>query len=195
MMDDADRIVLFANNKHAIEVANFVVNLSAPIDHADIRRFDERREGLADIFPAIHAPEPFKIVIDAQQIDPPAPSRQLTYFSSNGKPRWVGEFGGNQVAVSCREYTKWEEIWPDADARVGRLMDCVDPYRPVASVDYSVTDTFYTAQERDLVLTAKRIFRGNDCIPEREHPTDRWHLLHDLQGRGEPCKGWRHGGR
>jgi hypothetical protein len=50
MVANVEKISLYAE-AHAIEVANFVVNLGLPIDHADIRRFDEKVEALQDSVP------------------------------------------------------------------------------------------------------------------------------------------------
>ena len=112
MVANVEKISLYAE-AHAIEVANFVVNLGLSIDHADIRRFDEKVEALQDLFPAISSPEVLQIDFGdptRNPLPPPAPAKELALFSNDGKKEWVGAFGGAQVLVSCRKYTRWEEI-------------------------------------------------------------------------------------
>lgn len=200
MVANVEKISLYAE-AHAIEVANFVVNLGLPIDHADIRRFDKKVEALKDLFPAISSPEVLQIDFGdptRNPLPPPAPAKELALFSNDGKKEWVGAFGGAQVLVSCRKYTRWEEIWPSAKDRLDILLGCIDPYKPVHSVDYSVTDTFSAKKAAD-VLAPPDIFRKNGFIAKRiltardprwdfnqgwfDNPEDRDQILIRVDGR------------
>lgn len=185
MAEHVEKINLYAKS-HAIEVANFVVNLGLAIDHADVRRFDERVETLRTLFPAINSPEMFHIAFGGPvpgNAKPPAPVpvKELTFFSNDGRPEWVGSFGENRVVVSCRKYTKWEEVWPSAKARLDALLGCIDEYKPVHSVDYSVTDTFSSAKS-DAALISPNIFKENDFIAK--------HILGSVDPRWDFSQGW-----
>jgi len=200
MAEGVENIKLFAE-AHAIEVANFVVNLGLPIDFADMRLFDEKvkGDGLYELFPAINIGnlQVFGLNSDEFQIDfgKPAPnwlSRlqpslieeltfELTSFSNDGKLEWAGSFGENRVLVSCRKYTKWEEVWSSAKARLYALLDCIDPYKPVRSVDYSVTDTF-SAKKDDEILNSPKLFKKNNFIAK--------HILNICDPRWDFSQGW-----
>lgn len=185
MPSDVEKIKLYGES-HAIEVANFVVNLGLAIDNADIRRFDERVDKLRELFPAIDSPDTFHISLGgpgAEQVKRPAPPplKELIYFSNDGKPEWVGSFGDNRVLVSCRKYTKWEEVWPSAKSRLDSLLACIDPYKPVHSVDYSVTDTF-SAQKSENALISPNIFRKNDFLAS--------HIMNTKDPRWDFSQGW-----
>ena len=176
MTEHIDKIDLFAGN-HAIEVVNFVVNLLIPIDQADVRRFDEKDEELRKLFPAINSPEGVQIEFGGpvlRQSRSPVPVKELTFFSSDGKPEWVGWFGESRIVVSCRKYTKWEKVWPDVKLRLDELLRCIDPYKPVYSVDYSITDTF--SAKSDKALIARNIFKPNKFIADHilKLPDPRW---------------------
>lgn len=185
MAGHIDKINLYAQS-HAIEVANFVVNLGLAIDHADVRRFDERTDVLQRLFPAINSPDMFQIALGGPppgnlRPPPPVPVKELTFFSNYGKPEWVGSFGESRVVVSCRKYTKWEEIWPSAKARLDALLQCIDPYKPVHSVDYSVTDTF-SAMKSDAVLISPNIFKENNFVAKQ--------ILDSTDPRWDFSQGW-----
>jgi len=166
---DLDKIQLFADT-HAIDAANFQINLGLAIDSADLRRFDEKADEKTDelraLFPAIDSPEVIRFEIDngaASHSRPPPPARELALFASDGRQLWAGSFANNRILVSCRNYTKWQEIWPQANNRLNALLACIDPYKPVQSVDYSVTDTF-RAKQADDVLVPDNIFREHDLV-------------------------------
>jgi len=185
MAEGVEKIKLFAGS-HAIEVANFVVNLDLPIDFADMRRFNEKVSGLYKLFPAINSPEVIQIdllkpVTSHLKPPPPVPVKELFFFANDGKPEWAGSFGENRVLVSCRKYTKWEEVWPSAKERLYALLGCVDPYKPVRSVDYSVTDTF-SAKKDDEILNSPNLFRKNNFIAK--------HILDICDPRWDFSQGW-----
>ena len=174
-----DRIKLYAET-HAIEVVNFIVRLSIPIQTSDIRRFDERIEELKELFPAINDLPGIKIQFtpDHNQVATEAPpAKELMYFDSDGQPIWVGKFLDDQIMVSCRKYSTWEEIWPDAKHRLYALLNCVDEYKPIYSVDYSVTDTF-SANKSEEILLAGSIFRDSSYLPKKmiSHSDPRWDI-------------------
>ncbi len=179
-----EKINLFAN-KHAIEVVNFVICLSTPIDSSDLRRFAEIMDSLKKWFPAINDLATLQIEIPSglhtNSLPPPLPVKEMAYFASDGTRQWIGEFGVNQIMVSCRQYSTWNQIWPEAKNRLDALLACIDPYKTVRSVDYSVTDTF-NAKRSDEALTALNLFKPVPLIPK--------HLLDYHDPRWDISQGW-----
>jgi len=175
-----ENIRLFAGT-HAIEAVNFIVRLGIPIQSSDIRRFDERAESLKALFPAVNDVPGIYIQVapgrsHVSEARPP-PAKELVYFSNAGQPIWVGKFQDDFVTVSCREYSTWEDIWPEAKRRLNALLDCVDRYKPVLSVDYSVTDTF-SADLSENALLARNLFKDSPFLPPNlvSQPDPRWDI-------------------
>ena len=133
-------IELFAD-KHAIEEEQFTIVFRSPIDSADEGRFNEKRAEIEEIFGAIDEPAFFQVVLgDGQKRANPI-LKVMTEFARNGKPQWSGQFGENAISVTCKQYTNWEDVWPQVKERLNLLLSCIDPFKLVASIDYLVTDT------------------------------------------------------
>jgi len=183
MDENIKYIGLFAES-NAIEVANFCVYLDSPIDHADIRRFDESRE-IKDLYPAINSPDMLQIRIGNQRqgssSPPPVPVKQLNHYRPDGKPDWTGSFGENRILVSCHFYDSWESVWLDAKKRLDLLLGCVDQYKNIFSIDYSVTDTF-SARRADESLVPSNLFKDNEFIAK--------YILKSKDNRWDFSQGW-----
>ena len=167
MAESIDKIILHKET-HAIEVANFIVALGHKIDIGDINRFKDQREHLASLFPSILTPDVYELKLGdplsrTVRQDGSALHRELSYFGHDGSLEWAASFGDNRIITSCRNYTRWDEVWPLAKERIDALLKCVDPYKPVQSVDFSVTDTF-RAKKNDAALAPRTIFKKNDFI-------------------------------
>ena len=164
MSENFEKIALHAGD-HAIETAIFAVSLGAPIDQADAQRFQENENKLKEFYPAINDSAEIRFAFGAQpEILPVSPtSKDLAFFSSNGQREWAGNLGNNQIVVSCHKYTRWEMVWPEAEKRLNALLNCVDRYKPVASIDYGVIDSF-RANKNDNILVPRIIFQKNDYI-------------------------------
>ena len=164
MSNDLEKIALYAG-EHAIETATFAVNFGSPIDQADMRRFQEKENELRELYPAINDSADIRLVFGASPPSLPMPpaSKDLAFFASNGEREWAGDFGDKQIAVSCRKYSSWERVWPQAEKRLNALLVCVDRYKPVASVDYGVIDTFRAARTHE-ILTPRNILKENEYI-------------------------------
>jgi len=175
-----DQIELYAGN-HAIEVANYSITLTNPIDQADIRRFDERLSLIKEYFPAISTPNTIQVEVGGRppHINPPSlvSSKDLTLFGGDGKPVWTAHFGHLNVVVSCRQYTRWNEIWPEAKKRLELLLSLVDQYKMIQAIDYSVTDTFRALTETG-ALCSRNLFRQTPYIPSflLEYDDPRWDI-------------------
>ena len=148
MAESIGRIILHKET-HAIEVANFIVALGHKIDIGDIHRFEEQREHLGSLFQSIRTPDVYKFKLGdplsrTVRQDGSALHRELAYFGHVGSLEWTASFGDNRIITSSRNYTRWDEVWPLAKERIDALLECVDPYKPVQSVDFGVTATFRT---------------------------------------------------
>ena len=130
-----------------------------------MRRFQEDENELRELYPAINDNAEIRLAFGATPPCLPMPpaSKDLAYFSSNGEREWAWDFGDNQIAVSCRKYSRWEQVWPEAEKRLNALLVCMDRYKPVSSVDCGVIDTFRTART-DEILTPHNIFKETNIF-------------------------------
>ena len=175
-----EKIDLLAGN-HAIEVVNFAVVFRSPLDSSDEARLEEKIEDLRPHFAAIDKPELFQVIVgESAPTNQPRPVMyQLNDFSRDGKPEWSAQFGDNAVAVSCKKYSGWSTVWPGANDRLMALLACVDAFKPVASIEYSVTDTFseqLPQDDSDLQLRPSNVFTKGSWVPDifMDYHDPRW---------------------
>ena len=172
---------------HAIEIVNFIISFAAPIDASDHARFGEQQDRILELFPSIEALAGVHIQFTANfpqgniaSGQPPTTPKVLTEFARNGSPCWTATFGeNNQIVVSSRAYNGWENVWPEAKTRLEALLACVDPYKPVRSVEHSVTDTFSSPTERK-ALVCRNFFVENPHLPAHllTYDDPRWDISH-----------------
>ena len=147
-------------------------------------RFDAKMEEIKNYFPSVERTSGLQIQFGKGSGRPPPLPWQLTEYSRNGEPLWTGEFGNDLMVVSSRAYVKRDDIWPAAKDRLDALLDCVDEYKPVRSIDYSVTDAF-SAKTAAGALVCSNFFVENQHLPTRllEYEDPRWDIS---QGWFEP---------
>ena len=169
------------SNDHAIEVVNFAIVFRSPLDSSDEARLEENLSALKSLFAAIDKPDFFQFVVGEQPAENHAKPVMYKFndFSRDGKPEWSAQFGDNAVAVSCKKYTNWQAVWPDARGRLTELLKCVDPFKPIASIEYSVTDSLSEVLHQDNTpqqLLCSNIFRPGSWVPQNlvEHSDPRW---------------------
>lgn len=175
-----DNIDLYSN-EHAIEVVNFAVVFRSPLDSSDEARLEEHRSQLSELFAAIDKPDFLQFVIGDR---PPENHEkpvmyQFNDFSRDGKPEWAAQFGDNAVVVSCKKYSNWQVVWPKALERLTKLLACVDQFKPIASIEYSVTDSFSEAMHQDDTpqqLLCSNIFKTGSWVPQNlsDYSDPRW---------------------
>ena len=151
---------------NAIEVANFIVALGIPLDEADMVRFEAKKETIKEQFPSVERTAGLQIQFGEGSGRPPPLPWRLTEYDRNGEPLWTGEFGQHIVVVSSRAYMTRDDIWPEAMKRLHTLLDCVDEYKPVRSIDYGVTDAF-SAKTAARALVCSNFFVNNQHLPAR----------------------------
>ena len=90
------------------------------------------------------------------------------------------------MAVSSRSYESRDVTWPEAKSRLNALLDCVDPFKPVRSIDYSVTDAFF-AKTNSEALVCGNFFVENPHLPRRlmQYDDPRWDISHGWFESGE----------
>ena len=171
-----EHILLYAK-QHAIESASFIVNFRSPIDQDDEGRFNDRLVELEEFFPSIESPEFFQISFGQPptgQPDKPV-MKVLNEFGRDGKATWSAQFGESTISLSCKRYTRWDEVWSEAYKRISLLMGIVDPHKFIASIDYAAVDKFSALTDTNSLLS-KNILKENEWVPSYllEYSDPRW---------------------
>jgi len=166
------------SGQHAIEVEQFAIVFRNPIDSGDAGRFEENIENIKGFFAAVDDPDVFQFSVGPSTPTPPI-LKQLTEFGRDGKPSWSGHFGENAIAVASRRYTGWQEIWPQVQERLAVLLECVDPFKSVGSIEFSVTDNLREGLPKDNSkphLLSRNIFRKGTWVPDHllDYEDPRW---------------------
>lgn len=90
-------------------------------------------------------------------------SYEMTCFGTDDRPEWICKFVGNSIFASCHAYANWKEVRPIAKERMDLLPGFIDPYKPVISVEYGVTDTFNAHGNQNAQIAAI-MFQNNHCL-------------------------------
>jgi len=185
--DWLDKITLFGEpfgRDNAIEVANFMIVFGIPLDEADMKCFESRKEAIKEHFPSMEQSQGLHVHFGNESEKPPPPpplAWKLSEYGRDGEPLWTVEFGNQGVVVSSRAYDKGDDVWPKAKDCLNALLDCVSPYMPVQSILYSVTDSF-SAKKDDGALVCPNFFVENERLPA--------HLLEYRDPRWDISQGW-----
>lgn len=161
-----DNIELFSD-RHAIEVEQFTIVFRSPLDSGDDGRFQEALPKLKELFAAIDEPHFVQFIVGDQPPPQQPVLKTLTEFSRDGKPTWTGQFGENAVSIASRKYSSWNDIWPEVIKRLSLLIECVDPFKFVTSIEYSVTDSLKEkiVPDRQMSLLSENIFKTGSWVP------------------------------
>jgi len=171
-------IELFSG-EHAIELERFAVVFRSPLDEGDGGRFSDKIEQIKEQFGAIDDQKILQFVIGPGPAPKEPVFKRLVEFGRDGREIWFGQFGENAVALTCKRYTNWQEIWPQAKSRLELLLSCVDPQKFVSSIEYSVTDTLrekLKKDRKDQQLLSRNIFKQDVWVPGvlLEYSDPRW---------------------
>lgn len=168
---------------HAIEMENFSVVFRTPLNSGDEGRFQEGVERIRKFFGAIeeHGVVQFFLGAEPPSNDIPPPiMKTLREFGRDGSAHWTAQFGDNAVSVTCNKYEGWADSWPKVEERLKLLLDCVDPFKFVSSIEYGVVDTLRERITEDIAsiqLLTSNIFKKGSWVPERftnEYLDPRW---------------------
>ncbi|MCY4304071.1 MAG: TIGR04255 family protein [Aestuariivita sp.] len=178
MVADTKNINLFADS-HSVEVMVFSVILERPINHVDIRKFEDKINTIKKLYPSIESPSTIQFGI-ASQIQnfppPPIPAKELNSYSADGKVEWSGLYHENVIQVSCHKYKGWKETWPKVKERLDILLSCLNLEKPIFSIDYRIINSF-NAKKKGNVLNPCTLFKNSNkfIAPQILQCTDpRW---------------------
>jgi uncharacterized protein (TIGR04255 family) len=167
------------NEDHAVQSAVFSLVLDGPVSQIAIQGLGRRRDLISEL-PAVQNPEGFELSGVPGAGGVPAPRRmlgvQLAHLRPDGTPAWALRMMGQEIAVECTRYTRWNRIWETARRYLKGALGEIPPgerARKIAILGHTVVDQFIANRdEYDLSdLLKKNRFLADNAF--RAGPT--WH--------------------
>lgn len=140
------------NSEHAVQTVVFTLIFDRPFEPSTVEGLRSRKDLLADL-PAVQLPETFALEMAAgSQL--PVPRRlqgaQLSHLRPDGTPAWALRLVGNELAVECTRYTRWEKVWGTAHKYLQSGLDVAASEkapRNLLIVGQTFVDAFVANQE------------------------------------------------
>lgn len=148
--------------KNAIDAITFAVVLERHFNAHEAENLLRLENTLRDKLPSFSRMTGVSFRVENDHIaeqTPKATGVLLQHFKPDGKPDWVLRAVDNQIAVTCHAYTRWDDIWLQADSfiteafkaigtdasnnAVAFVLQVVDRFvQPNRFDEYSVADVF-----------------------------------------------------
>jgi hypothetical protein len=172
-------ITLFAG-EHAIEAETFSVAFAEPLTHADYRRLEKEEAAIRLLFGSIMPLNSYQFNPKSGIVEVPKDlsGREMLDFDRDGSPRWSAGFQENLVRLTIHKYTRWQDIWPEAEKRLRLLLSCVDSQKRVVAIDFGVVDTLISERARLELLPRIVLNRASAFVSERIYACEdpRWDI-------------------
>jgi hypothetical protein len=142
------------NSDHAIQTIGFAMVFDGPVGDSAARSLRSNREILADL-PAVQEPQAVQFAVQGG----PSPSVsqahrlsgvQLAHLRPDGTPAWALRLMGNELAVECSRYTRWERVWSSSEKYLATALQAVrgaNSDRKVTAIAMDVVDVFLPERE------------------------------------------------
>ena len=141
------------NEKHAIEVALFIVAFERPFDAITVQALPGLQALLKDDYPTFNATNVMEIRFTDSKIDQQigaVTGCQLQKFHEDGRPAWVLKVEGNAIVVSCMDYTRWDEVSSKALGHIKTAFTLVkSETNAVVTVIHQIIDRFVAVNKED----------------------------------------------
>jgi uncharacterized protein (TIGR04255 family) len=139
------------NRDHAVQIVVFTLLFDGAFQPTTLQALRSVKELLIDL-PAVQAPEVFEV--EATISGAPTLRRvqgtQLSHLRPDGTPAWSVRLIGNQLAVECTRYTRWEKVWGVAHKYLQvclRMLSAEGESRKLLVVGQNFVDAFLANQE------------------------------------------------
>ncbi len=134
------------NKDHAIAAVAFAVTFKDPLTPEEINAVKEAHDTWRDELPAVRSPQSlsFDLRSDAPRLVA-SPTVAFSYLHPDGTEQWAMLVGGLTLTVTCRLYSRWDQVWGKAKSLLGRAISVVDAKRPdreVTELILEVNDSF-----------------------------------------------------
>jgi uncharacterized protein (TIGR04255 family) len=136
------------SEKHAIEVALFIVAFEHPFDAGAVQALPALQTLLKDDYPVFNATNVMQIKFTDGKFDQESGALsgcQLQKFRDDGRLAWALKVEGNAIVVSCMDYTRWDEVSSKALGHIKTALSLVkSETNAVVTVIHQIIDRFVT---------------------------------------------------
>lgn len=135
------------SDKHAIEVAAFVISFERPFSSTVIDALMTLKDTMCDDYPAFSTSNVIKMRLDSKGPEPTQDAVVagvvLKKLNQAGRPSWSLRADSNSIVVSCSDYQTWKKTSPKALADLTTVASvAADDQNPLAVVAFQVVDRF-----------------------------------------------------
>ena len=104
------------SEKHAIEVASFIVVFERPFEANVIDSLPGLHERLKADYPNFNPTNTMEVRVDGDNVSQhiKANGCLLQNLLPDGRPSWTLRLEGNAIVVSCTKYDRWGDVSPKA---------------------------------------------------------------------------------
>lgn len=141
------------SEKHAIDVASFIVTFEHPFESSIIDSLPGLHERLKADYPTFNLTNMVEVSVTGNEIGPKVGVTSgglLQNLQPDGRPIWTLRVEGNAIVVSCTKYERWKDISPKALEHINAAIVFVNNDRnAVTSLIHQIVDRFVTADKAE----------------------------------------------
>lgn len=136
------------NDDHAIQAVKFTVVFDRPLSSETVAELRLQHRLWRRDLPAMSVPQAFEFEVDAISARPrsvTANGVEFSYLRPDGSPAWVLRFLGPELNVECSRYTRWAQVWEQAQGYICKGLNVVgraEPRKQVQLLGLTVVDRF-----------------------------------------------------
>lgn len=136
------------SEKHAIDVASFIVVFEHPFEASIIDSLRGLHELLKTDYPIFNPTNTMEVRITGSEVSQQAGITSgclLQTLRPDGRPNWTLRVEGNAIVVSCMDYQRWSDISTKALGHIKAAVDFVNnDTNAVSSLIHQIVDRFVT---------------------------------------------------
>ncbi|MGZ8256428.1 MAG: TIGR04255 family protein [Gallionella sp.] len=150
------------SEKHAIDVASFIVVFERPFETHIIESLPGLHERLKADYPSFSPTTTLQVNITENAINQnigTVAGGVLQNIREDGRPIWTLRIEGNTIIVSCNDYKRWGDISAKALAHIGAAIAFVkNDGNAVSSLIHQIVDRFVTVNKDEYDI--KQVFNS-----------------------------------
>ena len=141
------------SEKHAIDVASFIVVFERPFEANIIDSLPGLHERLKADYPTFNLTNTMEVSVTGSEVSQKigvTSGGLLQNLFPDGRPSWTLRVEGNAIVVSCTDYKRWEDISSKALDHIKTAIAFVnDDSNAVSSLIHQIVDRFVTANKNE----------------------------------------------
>lgn len=166
--------------KHAIEVASFIVAFERPFDANVVEALPGLQTLLKDDYPAFNITNVMQVKFTDGKFDQESGAVsgcQFQKFREDGRPAWMLKVEGNAIVVSCMDYSRWSEVSSKALSHMKTVLMLVNSdTNAVVSTILQVVDRFVTSDKEDYSIGGVFNIESNYLNKQALESGRLWHI-------------------